>query len=446
MSIDSDPREAPDSPPERHWCAAADRVADSRTRAAAQSRTVRVLEVDGAISPPLLTYLQRGLSDLDGTEALLFQLNTPGGAVNVTLEIIELFRNAPVPVIVYVGPAGAQAASAGTLVTLAGHASGMAPETIIGAASVVGLVGDLDETAQRKAQEDLTAVARSLTTRRGPDAVALAESTIIDATAVTAAEALESGFIDVIAADRADLLRQLDGLSVVVQQEPRVLRTADADETLFPMTAAERTLLALTDPGLLSILLALAVPLILIELRSPGGWVAGFTGVVCLGLALYGLGSISVNWLGLGLVAVAAVLFFLEFQTGSGILAVVGTLTLIAGLLVLFNSTERARLCAARPSPRRLRSALLSGSFFFFVAFKALRAQRRQPLTGAEGLLGQRAIVRKQFVAAGSRFEGTILVAGELWRARAATALEKGTPAIVRHKTGFLLDVEPVDE
>jgi membrane-bound serine protease (ClpP class) len=167
--------------------------------------------------------------------------------------------------------------------------------------------------------------------------------------------------------------------------------------------------------------------------------------VLCLGLALYGLGTISANWLGLGLIAVAAVLFFLEVQAGSGILAVVGTLTLIAGLLVLFNSPsvpDFARLSLTTA----VTVGLLSGGFFTFVAFKALGAQRGQPLTGAEGLIGKRAVVRKQFVATGNHFEGTVLVVGELWRGRAGSALEKGAPAVVTGKRGFILDVEPADD
>ena len=415
---------------------------------AAQGNEVLVVEIEGPVTPTMASFFDRAIeaAEQSGARALLIVLDTPGGDVSVTLDIVQSFRNASVPDISYVGPAGAQAASAGSIITVAAHAAGMAPETVIGAASPVdGSGADIEDTLFKKITEDLKATMRNLTERRGQEAVTLAEAMIEDAKAVTSKEALEAGLIDVVATDIPDLLQQLDGLEVMVDDRQVTLETANASQRSFDMTAIEQLLHALSNPLLIGLLLTIGVQAILIEISSPGGWVAGFIGVVCLGMALYGLGTLPSNWLGLALILVAFILLLLEVKTPSiGALAVVGSLTLLAGLLVLFNSPgtpEFARI----PIPAAVGITLVTASFFVFIVTKAVRAQRMQPVTGSEAMLGQIGPVKNDFLATasdGDSFSGTIMVKGELWRATSDEAITRGEDVVVTSIDGFTLRVE----
>ena len=408
---------------------------------------VLLLRAEGPVTPAMLTYLERGVAA--GEERglpVLVTLNTPGGSVDTTQKIIRLFRNARVPVLIYVSPLGAQAASAGSLITLAAHASGMAPETVIGAASPVSGEGqDIGDTLYRKLVEDLKATVRGLAERRGEEAVTLAEEMIEDARAVNAREALDVGLIDAVAPDIPAFLEAVDGLTVDVSGQPWTLQTARAVQTSLDMTFVEAALHALSNPLLISILLPLGITAIMVEIRSPGGWVAGFIGVVALGLAFYGLGQLPVNWLGLGLIAVAFVLFLLEVNApGIGALAIAGAGSLLAGLLLLFNSPgspDFVRLSI----PAAIAVTGTTSAIFLFMLTMAVRAQREQPATGREGLVGKTGRVRKTMVPAPSgpmRFTGTVLAHGELWRAEASEALERDEEVVITAVDGFTLKVE----
>ena len=417
----------------------------------AQSQEVLVLEVEGAVTPVMADYFQRGIDTAAATSAtaVIIQLDTPGGLVDTTLEIMQSFHAAPVPVIVYISPKGAQAASAGSIITMTGHAAAMAPETVIGAASPVGQDGaDLEETIFRKVSEDLKATVRNLTTERGEAATQLAEEMIDDARAVTAEEALEAGLIDVIAEDLPALLQQLDGTTVLVNNEPVVLETAAASVRELPMTSIEQLLFLLISPVLLGLLLTIGVQAILIELSSPGGWVAGLIGVLCIGLALYGLGQLPVNWLGFGLMLVAFVLFFMEIKAAThGALAITGTIILIIGLLVLFNTPQTPDIIRLS-IPAAMAIGLLTAMFFIFIIGKALMAQRARTSTGIEGLIGQHGSVREPMISEKLKppYSGMVLVAGELWRAEAAEELGKGEKVEVTAVNGFTLQVKQPDE
>ncbi|MFN2138408.1 MAG: NfeD family protein [Candidatus Promineifilaceae bacterium] len=419
--------------------------------ARAQSETVIVLDVSGPITPAVTGYLARGIdrAETDGAAAVVLQLDTPGGLLDATQDIVQLLRAAELPIIVYVAPRGAQAASAGSIITMAGHAAAMAPETVIGAASPVSDDGaDLEETLFRKVSEDLKATTRNLTAGRGVEATDLAQAMIEEARAVTAEEALQSGLIDFIALDIPDLLLQLDNHTVTVNERPFTLQTAAATAQPLPPSPVEQVLLALANPLLLGILLTLGVQAILIELSSPGGWVAGTIGVIAVGLALYGLGQLPVNWLGLGLILLAFVLFFMEVKAAThGALALTGTALLIGGLLVLFNTPVTPDyLAISLPAAAALGG--FTAAFFLFVVSKALGAQRAPALTGAEGLIGQTGPARSSFSSDvfSAPYTGSVLVAGELWRARATEKIQRGERVIVTGKEGFTLDVRRLEE
>jgi membrane-bound serine protease (ClpP class) len=419
--------------------------------AAAQENVILVLEARGAVTPAMGDYFARALDEAAArdVEAVLIVLDTPGGGLDATNRIVQLFRNAKVPVIVYVYPPGAQAASAGSILVAAAHAAGMAPETVIGAASPVGGEGeDVGETMFRKLTEDMKATMRNLTARRGEEAVRLAEAMIDDARAVTGQEALEAGFIDALAADAESLLAQLDGRTVVVSGAEVTLHTAAAGQEPFATSAIEALLHALSNPLVLGFLLTIGVQAILIEISNPGGWIAGFIGVMCLSLALYGIGTLPANWFGLALLLIAFALFVLEVKAaGTGGLAVAASLTFLAGLLVLFNSPgtpEFARISIGGA----IGVSLFTAVFFVFLAGKALRAQQARPLTGSEGMIGQVGPVRAPFqpLPAGAGYAGHALVMGELWRAVSDAPVQVGDQVVVTGVDGFTVRVRPLHE
>ena len=418
--------------------------------AAAQDNSVLVATIEGPVTPAMASYFERLIKATEeaNAEAALIVLDTPGGAIDVTLEIVQSFRNANVPVIIYIGPAGAQAASAGSVITAAAHAAGMAPETVIGAASPVDSSGaDIDDILFKKITEDLKATMRNLTERRGEEAVALAEDMIEEARAVTSKEALEAGLIDVVATDIDDLLQQLDGQVVVVNGQDVTLETAGATQNPFTLNPVERLLHALSNPLLIGLLLTIGVQAILIEISSPGGWAAGFIGVLCLGMALYGLGTLPANWLGLGLIVVAFVLFLLEVKTPTtGILAVAGVITFLAGLLILFNSPgtpDFARISIIGA----ISITLFTAGFFIFLVAKALQAQQRQPITGRESMVGMVGPVRTDLTVEAAEtgvYHGTVLINGEIWRATSTEEIARGEQVVIKSVDGFTLRVKRV--
>jgi membrane-bound serine protease (ClpP class) len=379
---------------------------------------VLLLTAEGPITPSMLGYLERGLSSAEqqGAEALIFMLDTPGGSVDLMNEFVQVIRNSSTPVVVYVAPPGAIAGSAGTVITLAGHASAMAPETAIGAASPVGAEGqDLGETIEAKEKNILKALVRSLAEGRGIDAILLAEDTIESAQAVTASEALEIGLVDFVAKNVANLLEQLDGFQVTTVDGEVILDTADALVVPLDPTFIESLLGVLTNPNIVFLLLTVGVQAILIELSSPGGWIAGFIGAVCLALAAYGLGVLPVNWFGLIFLAIAFVLFVLDIKAPThGALTAAGVASLIVGSLVLFNSPGTPSFLRVSV-PLVVGVSLASAGIFFAILMVALRAQKAPITMGRESLLGRTGSARSAISPV-----GTVQLGGELWTSELA--------------------------
>ncbi|OGO48477.1 MAG: hypothetical protein A2Z30_05455 [Chloroflexi bacterium RBG_16_64_43] len=392
----------------------------------AQNDVVLWLTAEGAVTPAMSVYIQRGLQEAQarGAELVVLQLNTPGGQVSIMEDIVRALRASPVPVVVYVAPRGAMAGSAGTVITLAGHLAAMAPETAIGAASPVGPQGeDLEQTLEAKTKEILKAMARSLAEGRPAQAIRLIESTIDEARAVTAAEALHAGMVDIVAADRADLLRQLDGRQVTTAAGSVALRTQGAAVDEVPHTIVEQLLQLLTNPNIVFLLLAVGAQAVLIELSSPGGWVSGFVGVICLALAFYGMGILSVNWFGLVFIVTAFVLFLLDIKAPThGALTVAGLGSFIAGALVLFNSPGTPEVQHVSV-PLVVGTALVTAAVFFAAVTAAVRAHRRPVLTGRGSLVGQRGEVRTALTP-----RGLIQTEGELWSAELTDPAEQAAP------------------
>ncbi len=420
---------------------------------AAAPREVLVLDLEGPITPVQVRYLERGLHQAQRrqAEALIVQLDTPGGTVEAMQRMIEVIRNSPVPVVVYVAPRGARAASAGALLVLAAHVAAMAPETSLGAAAPVGLQGaDLPQILQQKATNMLAALARSLAQRRGKQAMDVAERFVTEAYALTEQEALGLGIIDLVARDLTDLLHQLDGRVVETARGTVVLHTAEAQTVPLPMNMLEEMLLVLTNPNVIFLLLLLGINLLLAEISQPGGWVSGFLGVVLLALALYGLGALPVNWFGLLLIITAFVLFALEVKTPGfqGGLALAGTLSLIAGGLLLFN-TPQALPFQRVSVPLVVAAGLVSAALAVGLLALAVRAQRRPVVMGPErlhDLVGRRGLVRTRITPTQP---GTVQVAGELWTAEIEPGQQPVSPNTwveVVEVRGSRLLVRPVSE
>jgi membrane-bound serine protease (ClpP class) len=415
-------------------------------RAQTSSPQIIVLTADGPVTPAMSQYLARGIkiAERQGAEALIFQLNTPGGGIDTMNVMEQMILGSTVPVIVYVAPSGAMAASAGTIITLSGHASAMAPKTTIGAASPVGSQGEnLATTEELKVKNALAATARSLTERRGPQAVALAEDTIQNAVAVSSSEALQAGLIDFIATDLNDLRSKLDGFTVSVAGQQVTLQTANASFETINISFIEQLLLIVTDPNIVFLFITIGVQAIIIEISSPGGWVAGFMGVVFLGLATYGLGILPVNWFGLLFIVTSFVLFILDIKAPThGALTAAGVGSLIVGALVLFNTPVTPSFQHVSV-PLVIGVSVVSGAIFFVIMMIAVRAQRTPIRTGEESMSGRKGVARTELAP-----KGSVQVGGELWSAELevdAASLPVGTRIEVVKVDGLRLIVRKAE-
>jgi len=406
---------------------------------------VILMKANGAISPVMQEYIKRGIQSAEQrkAEALIIQLDTPGGDILSLDNIIQDIRASTVPVVIYVAPNGAWAGSAGALVTMAGHVAAMAPEAAIGASSPVDSSGqDLNSTEKAKTSEIMKATIRPLVERRGTAATQLAQDMIDNAKAVSAKEALQAHLIDFIATNTGDLLRQLNGFSVTLPGGIHTLNTANATIQTDDMSLIEQLLLVLTDSNIVFILLSLGVLAMQIELSHPGTWAPGFVGVVCLALAIYGLGLLPVNWFGLIFIATAFVLFILDIKAPThGALTTAGVASFIVGGLVLFNSPgvpqfERVSV------PLVVGIGIAIGLMFATVLTFALRAQRSPIQTGMESFIGRMGYAKTEI-----GLSGQVQVGSELWTAepsQGSGTIGKGDRVEVVDVKGLRLKVRKI--
>ena len=399
-----------------------------------------VMTAEGPVMPPMLEYIKRGIevAERRDAEVVIIQLNTPGGSVTTMLEIIKEMRASSVPVVVYVAPRNAIAGSAGAMIVMAGHASAMAPETSIGASSPISSSGEnLNSTAEAKAKEIIKASIRTIVEPRGEEALKLAEAMIDEAKAVTASEALEVNLIDFIADDVEDLLQGLNEFTVQLSDGPRILDTSNARTEPLNMSFIERLLLFLIDPNIAFLLLAIGVQSVLIEISSPGGWVAGFIGVVCLTLAVYGMGVLPVNWFGIIFLLTAFVLFILDIKAPThGALTAAGVASFIVGALVLFNSPGTPEFQRVSV-PLVIGVGVFLGLLFLGILMFALRALREPVSVGVESLVGKTGTARTW-----SGAEGQVQLQSELWSAESSESLSKGDQVEVVEVKGLRLKVK----
>ena len=379
---------------------------------AAEDELVVVIEVEGTIVPVLHQYIERGIERAEqaGATAVIIRLNTPGGLLDSTEKIVASIMNADVPVVTYVSPHGAWAASAGTFITLASHIAAMAPATTIGAAHPVAGGGqEVPEDQMRKITEFSARWMGTIAEERGRN-VEEAMLAVTESKSFTDGEALAANLIDLRADNLESLLEAIDGREVTLASgRTVVLGTSGATVQTVDMTGFERFLHTLSDPNIAYILLTLATIGLITEITSPGLIFPGVVGGISLILAFYSLGVLDANWGGVALIVLAVGLFIAEyFTTSFGGFTAGGIAALVFGSIILFSSTPGVSV-----SPGLIIGVAAGATAFsVFVLGAIIRGQRRQKSTGREGMLGKTAIVRSPLEP-----RGTVLAEGELWTA-----------------------------
>ena len=445
------------------------------------------IAVDGPVSPVSADYIERGLERALEREAslLVIQLDTPGGLMTSTRQIVKALLGAEIPVSVFVAPAGARAASAGVFLTMASHVAAMAPGTNIGAAHPVNIGGGNpfsprkeekeEETSEpekgseeekegspgasgtgekeppgetgsekrnlgdqtvmaEKVINDTVAFARSIAQERGRNAD-WAERAVRESVSVTEREALELSVIDIIARTTEELLEQAHGRTVMVSGEEVVLDVAGARIEEFPMGWRHRLLMAVSDPNIAYILMMLGIYGLFFELSNPGVILPGVLGTIFLILAFFSFQVLPINYAGFLLILLALVLFILEVKVVSyGMLSVGGAVSLFLGSIMLFESVEPYYRLSLKLV---ISMTALTVLFFVVVLGFAVRAQRRKPTTGMEGLIGESGVVTVPLTP-----EGKVRVHGEIWSATADGTLPEGTRIRVSGYERMMLKVK----
>lgn len=398
---------------------------------------VVLIRVEGAISPTTTNHVRRALAEARdrGASALIIELDTPGGLLESTQNIVRELFAADVPTVVHVSPAGARAASAGTFIALAAHVAAMAPSTTIGAASPVTMApgAQADTVMQRKIFRATESFMETIAERRGRN-VEWAISAVRDGASVTERQALERGVIDLIAAGRDELLQAIDGRVV----EGDTLRTADAAIEEIPRNLAERFLGMIIRPEIMLILMMVALYGILTEVTNPGGIVPGVAGVIALVLLLYATAAMPINTAGYILLALAVVLFVAEaFTPTFGLLIAAGAAAFFLGGLMLFQDFPEAM---ELPWVYLVPATLLTVAFFVWIATAGLRAQFAPVRAGVETMIGQRAEVVDRVGPEGGR----VFVSGEYWHAVAAEEVAEGEECEIVEVRGLTMEVRPI--
>jgi membrane-bound serine protease (ClpP class) len=401
---------------------------------------IHLCPYEGPITPVAAEFLAESIEDAAdaGAEAVIIQLDTPGGLDTSMRRIIKAQLASPVPVVVFVGPGGSRAASAGAFITLAAHVAVMAPGTNIGSASPVQMGGaGMDSTMASKVSHDAAAYIASLASRRGRDQD-LARKMVDEALNLTAEEALEAGLIDFMAPVVSvviDSLRgravDMDGAQVQLADETAVLVTHE-------MSSRQKFLKQLADPNLAYILMLLGIYGLFFELSNPGALVPGILGGICLLLALFAFQALPVDYTGVGLILLGVIMLILEIKVPSyGSLSIGGLVALVLGSLMLFDSTEEwARLSLRVVIP----SVLVFAGFFLICVWLVIRGQKRRVTTGLEALVGETGRVLQ---AVGPRQPGKVVCHGEIWDAACDTELEPEATVVVVQVAGRVLTVAP---
>jgi membrane-bound serine protease (ClpP class) len=388
----------------------------------AADKHIKVIRIEESINPGTAAFLARGTEQAVDDEAVLVvvQLDTPGGLVSSMRTMVKTIMNAPIPVVTFVSPSGAQAASAGVFVAMAADIAAMAPGTNIGAAHPVVAGGkEMDETMDTKVVNDLVAFIKSIASRRGRNAE-WAEEAVRKSVSITAEEALKLNVIDLVASDMGDLLAKLEGWSVQTKEGEKKLALKGLPIQTVQENLRDKVLKTVSNPNIAYLLMLIGLAGLYFELSHPGTIFPGVVGGISLILAFYAFQTLSVNYAGVLLIILGAILFLLEIKvTSYGLLSVGGVICLTLGSIMLFNTgTPGLRISWSVLIP----AVLVISGFFITVALLAVRAHMAKPLTGYRGLIGEIAVAKEPLAP-----DGKVFVHGELWNATSEDIVPVGT-------------------
>lgn len=403
----------------------------------ADGNEIYILKVSSAIGPGIADFIRKGIKQAndENGRCIIIELDTPGGLVDSMRQIVMDIFGSRIPVLVFVSPSGARAASAGVMITLAADIAAMAPGTNIGAAHPVGAGGkEIGKTMSDKVLNDMVAYVKSIAQRRAKN-VQWAEEAVRESVSVPETEALKNNIIDIIAKDTDDLIRQVNGRQI---KDKGVLDLENATRKIIREGLRTKILKTISDPNIAYILMMIGLAGIYFELSHPGSIFPGVIGGISLVLAFFSFQTLPVNYAGVLLIVLALIFFIMEMKiTSYGLLSVAGVISLLLGSLMLFEDIPAEwglKLRVLLPTV-----ALVSG-FFIFVAALVFQAQVRRPKTGAEGLVGTIGVVREAINP-----QGKVFVHSELWNATSREPIEINVKVIIKKVDNLMLEVEPAD-
>ena len=408
---------------------------------AATGERIKVIRIEESINPGTAAFLARGTQQAVEDDAVLIvvQLDTPGGLVSSMRTMVKTIMNSPIPVVVYVSPSGAQAASAGVFVVMAADIAAMAPGTNIGAAHPVVAGGkEMDETMNTKMVNDLVAFIKSIASKRGRNAD-WAEEAVRKSVSITAEEALRLKVVDLIAKDMNDLLLKLEGWPVQTKEGEKKLALKGLSTERVQENLRDKILKTVSNPNIAYILMLIGLAGLYFELSHPGAIFPGVIGGISLILAFYAFQTLSVNYAGVLLILLGAILFLVEIKVASyGLLSIGGVICLTLGSIMLFNTgTTGLRVSWSVLIP----AVLVISGFFITVAFLAVRAHIAKPRSGYQGLIGEIAVAKESLAP-----EGKVFVHGELWNATSDDVVPVGSKVEVIGVENLLLKVRKIGD
>ena len=401
----------------------------------AEKNSAMVIELEGTINPGTAQFVIKALKRGEASKhkLVIIRLDTPGGLDSSMRSIVKAILNSSVPVVVYVAPRGARAASAGVMITVAAHIAAMAPQTNIGAAHPVSADGkEINKTMSEKVVNDMVAYVRSIAKDRGRNQEWV-EKAIRESVSITADVAVKKKVVDLVARDIDDLLVLLDGREIALHKGKVTLETKGLKLAYVTPGWRDRVLNTISNPNIAYILMMIGMAGLYFELSHPGAILPGVIGAISLILAFFAFQTLPVNYAGLLLIALAIIFFIAEIKVSSyGLLSVAGLISLILGSIMLFENI-RVSLNLMMPT------IVLIGGFFIVIAFLAFRAYRGKPTSGMEGLIGETGVVEEKIDPV-----GLIFAHGEYWKATSTEVVEQGEKVRIIGSKGLELIVEKV--
>ncbi len=405
--------------------------------AIAEKNEVFIISVSDAIGPAVADFLKQGIKKASEENAacIIIELDTPGGLAESMRKIVMEIYASKVPVIVYVSPSGARAASAGVMITMAADIAAMAPGTNIGAAHPVGAGGkDIGKTMSEKVTNDMVAYVKSIAKKRGRNET-WAERAVRESISATETEALNKKIIDIIAKDIDDLIKKINGRVIAGKGK---LKLDNIKKKIIKETLRTKVLKTISNPNIAYILMMIGLAGIYFELSNPGAIFPGVVGGISIILAFFSFQTLPVNYAGILLIILAVVFFIMEMKIAShGMLSIAGTASLVLGSLMLFEGNSPELQVSVQVL---ITTVFIVSAFFIFVAGLVFKSQVSKPKTGIKGLIGEIGVVKKALTP-----EGKVFVHGELWRAVSKTALPEGARVEVINIKNLVLEVEKVD-